>query len=84
MNQNIITNLKKIIDLFLVINIFIIISASIFFITSIIFELNNNHKLLSLFQLLWKPLFLPSLILFFTAITIELILKSLNKLHEKN
>ncbi len=71
------TKWKQTIDNVLIYNLYILIIGSIFLAISFILSINGNLFLYNLFQKLWYPLFIPSLSLFFTAILIEAILKSL-------
>ncbi len=72
--------MRKLIDNVLVINVFIIIFGSILFLSSVVSSMYNIDAPLRLLQLLWYPLFVPSISLFFTAVLIQaLITKILNK-----
>ncbi len=64
-------NYKEIIDKFLVLNVFIIILGGLLFLVSITVGMYNINAPLKLFQLLWTPLFVPSISLFFTAVLIQ-------------
>jgi len=64
---------KKFLDNILIYNLYILILGSIFLGISFTISLNGNSDLYNLFQILWYPLFVPSLSLFFTAILIEAI-----------
>ncbi len=66
------------IDKFLIGNLFIIIFGFFFFIISIIADSLSYTRPLSLFQILWKPLFLPCLSIFFTAVLVESIINKFN------
>ncbi len=71
------TKLKKTLDIILIYNLYIIIFGAIFFLISILSSINGSTKLYNLFQILWFPIFIPSLSLFFTAILIEAILSNI-------
>ena len=73
------SNLKVFLDNMLIYNLYIIIIGAIFLLVSFLINMNGNDNLYILFQKLWYPLFIPSLSLFFTAILIEAILKSIDK-----
>ncbi len=73
---------KKYIDNILVVNLFLIIIGSIFFISSIIMNLNGYPQALRIFQKLWFPVFIPSLSIFFTSITVELLVKQIKGLKD--
>ena len=68
---------KNALDNVLVYNLYILIIGSILLAISFILSFNGNSDLYSLFQKLWYPVFIPSLSLFFTAILVEAVLKSL-------
>ena len=72
------SNVKVFLDNLLIYNLYIIIIGAIFLFASFFISINGNDKLYILFQKLWYPLFIPSLSLFFTAILIEAILKSID------
>ena len=72
------SNVKVILDNILIYNLYIIIIGAIFLFVSFSISINGNDNLYILFQKLWYPLFIPSLSLFFTAILIEAILKSID------
>mgnify|MGYP001240815124 CR=1 FL=1 len=72
------SNSKVFLDNLLIYNLYIIIIGSIFLFISFLLSINGNDKLYILFQKLWYPLFIPSLSLFFTAILIDAILKSID------
>ena len=78
MNKTKESNLKVFIDNMLIYNLYIIIIGAIFLFVSFLLSINGNDNLYILFQKLWYPLFIPSLSLFFTAILIEAILKSID------
>ena len=78
MNKTKESNLKVFIDNMLIYNLYIIIIGAIFLFVSFLISINGNDNLYILFQKLWYPLFIPSLSLFFTAILIEAILKSID------
>ena len=69
---------KSVLDNILIYNLFILIFGSIFLLISFYLSMNGNSSLYNLFQNLWYPLFIPSLSLFFTAITIEAIFSRFN------
>tara|TARA_B100000700_G_C14938078_1_gene805384 strand:- start:215 stop:463 length:249 start_codon:yes stop_codon:yes gene_type:complete len=71
------TKLKKTLDIILIYNLYIIIFGAIFFLISILSSINGSTKLYNLFEILWFPIFIPSLSLFFTAILIEAILSNI-------
>ena len=72
---------KKALDNILIYNLYILIIGSIFLGISFTFSVNGNSDLYNFFQMLWYPVFIPSLSLFFTAILIE---ATLNKLRDQN
>ena len=72
------SNVKVFLDNLLIYNLYIIIIGAIFLFVSFLISINGNDNLYILFQKLWYPLFIPSLSLFFTAILIEAILKSID------
>ena len=78
MNKTKESNVKVILDNILIYNLYIIIIGAIFLFVSFSISINGNDNLYILFQKLWYPLFIPSLSLFFTAILIEAILKSID------
>ena len=69
---------KVFLDNLLIYNLYILIIGAIFLFISFLLSMNGNDQLYILFQKLWYPLFIPSLSLFFTAISIEAILKSID------
>ena len=69
---------KKLFDNILIYNLYILIIGALFLICCFILSLNGNSNLYVIFQKLWYPIFIPSLSLFFTAILIEAILKSID------
>ena len=68
---------KKVFDNVLIYNLYILIVGAILLAISFILSINGNPKLYELFQILWYPIFIPSLSLFFTAILIEAIFNQL-------
>ena len=78
MNKTKESNVKVFLDNILIYNLYIIIIGAIFLFVSFLISINGNDNLYILFQKLWYPLFIPSLSLFFTAILIEAILKSID------
>ena len=78
MNKTKESNLKVFLDNMLIYNLYIIIIGAIFLFVSFLISINGNDNLYILFQKLWYPLFIPSLSLFFTAILIDAILKSID------
>ena len=78
MNKTKESNVKVFLDNLLIYNLYIIIIGAIFLFVSFLISINGNDNLYILFQKLWYPLFIPSLSLFFTAILIEAILKSID------
>jgi len=74
---------KLILDNILIYNLYILIVGSIFLAISFISSMNGSAKLYILFQKLWYPLFIPSLSLFFTAISIEALLNKINSSKNK-
>ena len=78
MNKTKESNVKVFLDNILIYNLYIIIIGAIFLFVSFSISINGNDNLYILFQKLWYPLFIPSLSLFFTAILIEAILKSID------
>ncbi|MBW3042040.1 hypothetical protein DNJ73_05330 [Prochlorococcus marinus XMU1408] len=72
------SNWKKILDNVLIYNLYILIIGAIFLLLSFILSVNGNPNLFTLFQSLWYPIFIPSLSLFFTAISIEALFNRLN------
>ena len=71
------TNWKKNLDNILIYNLYILILGSIFLAVSFVLSVNGNSYFYNLFQKLWYPIFIPSLSLFFTAILVEAVIKSL-------
>ncbi len=65
--------IKIILDNILIYNLYILIIGSIFLAISFILSINGNQYLYNLFRKLWYPIFIPSLSLFFSAISIEAI-----------
>jgi len=78
MNKTKESNIKVFLDNLLIYNLYIIIIGAIFLFVSFLISINGNNNLYIFFQKLWYPLFIPSLSLFFTAILIEAILKSID------
>lgn len=78
MNKTKESNVKVFLDNLLIYNLYIIIIGAIFLFVSFLISINGNDNLYILFQKLWYPLFIPSLSLFFTAILIEAIIKSID------
>ena len=78
MNKTKESNVKVFLDNILIYNLYIIIIGALFLFVSFSISINGNDNLYILFQKLWYPLFIPSLSLFFTAILIEAILKSID------
>ena len=72
---------KIVLDNILIYNLYVLIIGSILLGISFTLSVNGNYDLYNLFQVLWYPVFIPSLSLFFTAILIEVIL---NKLINQN
>jgi len=77
------SKLRIIFDNLLIYNLYLLISGAIFLASSFILSLNGYSNLYRLFQKLWYPIFIPSLSLFFTAILIEAIFKSIINGKEK-
>ncbi len=69
---------KKILDNILIYNLYILIVGALFLLISFVLSINGNPNLYQFFQKLWYPLFIPSLSLFFTAISIEAIITKLS------
>ena len=84
MNKTKESNVKVFLDNILIYNLYIIIIGAIFLFVSFLISINGNDNLYILFQKLWYPLFIPSLSLFFTAILIEAILKSIDNNNNNN
>ena len=76
------TNWKKILDNILIYNLYILIFGSAFLAISFVLSVNGNSYFYNLFQKLWYPIFIPSLSLFFTAISVEAVINSL--MNKKN
>ena len=76
------TNWKKILDNILIYNLYILIIGSIYLAISFVLSVNGNSYFYNLFQKLWYPIFIPSLSLFFTAISVEALINSL--MNKKN
>ena len=68
---------KQAIDNILIFNLYILIIGSLFLGISFTLSVNGNSFLYNLFQKLWYPVFIPSLSLFFTAISVEAIVGKL-------
>ena len=73
MNKKSEGNWKKTFDNILIYNLYILIIGSLVLGLSFILSVNGHPNLYILFQKLWYPVFIPSLSLFFTAISIEAI-----------
>ena len=71
------TNWKKTLDNILIYNLYILILGSVFLAISFVLSVNGNSYFYNLFQKLWYPIFIPSLSLFFTAISVEAVINSL-------
>ena len=71
-------NLKIFIDNILIYNLYILIIGAIFLVISFLLSINGYPNLYIVFQKLWYPIFIPSLSLFFTAISIEAIINAVN------
>ena len=71
------TNWKKNLDNILIYNLYTLILGSILLAISFILSVNGNSYFYNLFQKLWYPIFIPSLSLFFTAISVEAVINSL-------
>ena len=76
------TNWKKTLDNILIYNLYILILGSVFLAISFLLSVNGNSYFYNLFQKLWYPIFIPSLSLFFTAISVEAVINSL--MNKKN
>ena len=74
---------KLVIDNVLIYNLYILIVGAIFLAISFISSMNGSANLYILFQKLWYPIFIPSLSLFFTAISIEALLNRINRSKNK-
>ncbi len=70
---------KKRLDTFLVWNLFVIILGALFFMISAFLSSKGYVYPYIIFQKLWFPLFIPSLSLFFTAVSIEVIVNYINR-----
>lgn len=71
------SRLKKILDNILIFNLYILIIGALILIVSFILSFNGNSNLYNLFQKLWYPIFIPSLSLFFTAVSIDFIINKI-------
>ena len=76
------TKWKKALDNILIYNLYILIFGSVFLTISFVLSVNGNSYFYNLFQKLWYPIFIPSLSLFFTAISVEAVINSL--MNKKN
>ena len=76
------TNWKKTLDNILIYNLYILMFGSVFLAISFVLSVNGNSYFYNLFQKLWYPIFIPSLSLFFTAISVEVVINSL--MNKKN
>tara|TARA_Y100001968_G_C19402680_1_gene741891 strand:+ start:1084 stop:1341 length:258 start_codon:yes stop_codon:yes gene_type:complete len=76
-------NFKTLVDNVLIINLYLLIFGAVFLIISFILSINGNSTLYELFRKLWYPIFIPSLSLFFTAITIEALFSQILKRKDK-
>ena len=76
------TNWKKTLDNILIYNLYVLIIGSIYLAFSFVLSVNGNSYFYNLFQKLWYPIFIPSLSLFFTAISVEAVINSL--INKKN
>ncbi len=74
---------KKGIDNLLIYNLYILIIGSVLLAISFVLSLNGNSDLYNLFQRLWYPVFIPSLSLFFTAILVEAVIKTVKDRNNK-
>ena len=70
---------KKTLDNILIYNLYVLIIGSLFLGISFTLSVNGNSDLYHIFQLLWYPLFIPSLSLFFTAILIEVVFNTITQ-----
>ena len=68
---------KILLDNILIYNLYILIIGAIFLLISFILSVNGYSSLYHLFRMLWYPIFIPSLSIFFTAILIEVIFTQL-------
>ena len=78
-NEN---NWKKTLDNILIYNLYILIIGAIYLAISFVLSVNGNSYFYNLFQKLWYPMFITSLSLFFTAISVEAVINSL--MNKKN
>tara|TARA_B100001029_G_scaffold157544_1_gene143644 strand:+ start:417 stop:668 length:252 start_codon:yes stop_codon:yes gene_type:complete len=69
---------KNILDNLLIYNLYILILGAIFLIISFIMSINGISQPYKLFQMLWYPIYIPSLSLFFSAILIEAVINQVN------
>ncbi len=76
------TNWKKTLDNILIYNLYILIFGSVYLAISFVLSVNGNSYFYNLFQKLWYPIFIPSLSLFFTAISVEAVINYL--MNKKN
>ena len=76
------TNWKKTLDNILIYNLYILILGSLFLAISFLLSVNGYSYFDNLFQKLCYPIFIPSLSLFFTAISVEAVINSL--MNKKN
>ncbi len=74
-----ITNFKRILDNLLVANLFVVILGSILFISMIIGQFYGSDYLYNIFHLLWYPILLPSISIFFTAVIVEAAINRITK-----
>ncbi len=70
-------NWKQTLDNILIYNLYILILGSLFLFISFVLSVNGNSYFYMIFQKLWFPIFIPSLSLFFTAISVEAVMNSL-------
>ncbi|KGG12798.1 MULTISPECIES: hypothetical protein [Prochlorococcus] len=73
---------KEWLDKFLVLNFFLVVAGALLFLISVIFSLNGVDIFYRVFQLLWFPLFIPVISIFFTAVLIEIVFTAINKRKE--
>ena len=62
-----------------VLNVFIIILGALYFVLAVILSMYQIITPLKIFQLLWAPLFIPSISLFFTSVLIQALISRLSK-----
>ena len=77
------TKWKKTLDNILIYNLYILIIGALYLAFSFVLSINGNSYFYNLFQMLWYPVFIPSLSLFFTAIFVEAIINRFVEQHKK-